>query len=174
MQVRIVLRMALQAMELKVAAERIDWLFKPVTEDEQTLSLMASYRLLIGLSFENLIKGILHTQGHKVAENGKLTGLFSKHDLVYLANKLDRSKISITEEEIGVLRELTPYVIWAGRYPFPKSQNDVIAKFHGSTEHGRELELWERLKEHLADTSWIMKGKPGAEGYHRLWMRKPG
>ena len=32
----------LEAMQLKVAAERIDWLFKPVTEAEQTLSLMTT------------------------------------------------------------------------------------------------------------------------------------
>jgi hypothetical protein len=42
----------LEAMQLKVAAERIDWLFNPVTEAEQSLSLMSIYRFLMGLSFE--------------------------------------------------------------------------------------------------------------------------
>jgi len=162
-----------QAMQLKVAAERTDWLFKPVIEDEKTSSLMTTYRFLIGLSFENLIKGILHTQGNKVTENGKFTKLFSKHDLVYLVKKLDPSKINITKEEKNILNELTPYVIWAGRYPFPKYQNDIIAQFHSSTEHKRELELWEKLKEHLANISWIMKGAPGEKGYHKLYIRKP-
>jgi hypothetical protein len=163
----------LEAMRLKVAAERIDWLFKPVTEDEQTVSLMPTYRFLIGLSFENLIKGILHTQGHKVVQNGEFTKLFSKHDLVYLVSKLDPTRMSITKEELGILRELTPYVIWAGRYPIPKSHNDIMAICHGSDEHGRELGLWVRLKEHLANTSWIMKGAPGTTGYHKLYIRKP-
>ena len=92
----------LEAMQLKVAAERIDWLFKPVTENEQTLSLMTTYRFLMGLSFENLIKGILHAQGHKVTKNGKFTKLFSKHDLVYLVEKLDPTKIYITNEEKNI------------------------------------------------------------------------
>lgn len=163
----------LEAMQLKAAAERIDWLFKPVNENEQTLSLMPTYRFLIGLSFENLIKGILHAQGHKVTENGKFAKLFSKHDLVYLVKKLDPSKIYITNEENNILNELTPYVIWAGRYPLPKYQNDIIAKCHGSTEHRRELELWEKLKEHLANIAWIMKGKPEEKDYHKLYVRKP-
>ncbi len=163
----------IEAMQLKVAAERIDWLFKPVTEAEQTLSLMTTYRLLIGLSFENLIKGILHAQGNKVIENGKFTKLFSKHDLKDLANKLDPSEINITENEKNILKDLTPYVIWAGRYPLPRNKNDIIAKCHGSAEYKRELELWEKLKEYLANISWIMKGTPGKKSYHKLYMRKP-
>ena len=89
----------MEAMQLKVAAERIDWLFNPTTEEEQSLSLMSVYRFLMGLSFENLIKGILHAEGHKVIENGKFTTLFSKHDLKYLANEFDISKINISEDE---------------------------------------------------------------------------
>lgn len=162
-----------EAMQLKVAAERIDWLFKPLTEDEQAASLMPTYRFLIGLSFENLIKGILHAQGNKVTENGKFTKLFSKHDLGYLVKKLDPSKINITEDENNILDELTPYVIWAGRYPLPKGWNDIIVKMHDSGKHGRELELWEKLKEHLANISWIMKGTPRKKGYHKLYIRKP-
>ncbi len=162
-----------EAMQLKVAAERIDWLFKPLTKDEQTTSLMPTYRFLIGLSFENLIKGILHAQGNKVTENGKFTKLFSKHDLGYLVKKLDPSKINITEEENNILDELTPYVIWAGRYPLPKWRNDIIVKSHDNVKHRRELELWEKLKEHLENISWIMKGTPGGKGYHKLYIRKP-
>ena len=162
----------LEAMALKVAAERVDWLFKPVTEEEQTASLMTIYRFLMGLSFENLLKGILHTQGHKVTENGRFTKLFSKHDLVYLISKVDPSRLSITKEETDILADLTPYVIWAGRYPFPKHQSDIIALLHGSGEHRRELELWEKLKEHLANTSWIMKGTPGDKAYRKLYIRK--
>jgi hypothetical protein len=163
----------LQAMQLKVAAERMDWLFKPVTEDEQTCSLMTTYRFLMGLSFENLIKGILHSQGHKVVENGKFTKLFSKHDLRYLVSKLDHSKINITTEESNILHELTPYVKWAGRYPLPKYHNDIIVQMHGSTERWLELELWEKLRKHLASISWIMKGTPGGKGYHKLYVQKP-
>ena len=149
----------LEGMQLKVAAERIDWLFNPATEAEQSLSLMSIYRFLMGLSFENLIKGILHAQGHKVIENGKFTTLFSKHDLKYLANALDLSKINITENEKNTLNNLTPYIIWAGRYPLPKHKNDIIAKDHGRTEHQHEIELWEKLAEYLASIST----KPGQQ-----------
>lgn len=163
----------LEAMTLKVAAERVDWLFKPVTQEEQTTSLMTVYRFLMGLSFENLIKGILHTQGHKVTENDRFTKLFSKHDLGYLISKVAPSRLSITKEETDILHDLTPYVIWAGRYPFSKQQRDMIVLLNGSAEHRRELELWEKLKEHLANTSWIMKGTPGEKGYRKLYIRKP-
>lgn len=147
----------LEAMQLKVAAEKIDWLFNPVTDAEQPLSLMSIYRFLMALSLENLIKGILHAQGHKVIENGKFTTLFSKHDLKYLANELDLSKINITENDKNALNNLTPYIIWAGRYPLPKHKNDIIAKDHGRTEHQHEIELWEKLAEYLASFS----RKPG-------------
>lgn len=163
----------IEAMQLKVAAERIDWLFKPLTEDEQTASLMTTYRFLIGLSFENLIKGILHAQGNKLIENGEFAKLFSKHDLGYLVKKLDPSKINITEEEKNILDELTLYVKWAGRYPLSKYSNDMIVKMHDSGKHRRELELWEKLKEHLGNISWIMKGTPGKKGYQKLYMREP-
>ena len=35
----------LEAMQLKVAAEKIDWLFNPVTDTEQPLSLMSIFLL---------------------------------------------------------------------------------------------------------------------------------
>ena len=97
--------------------------------------------------------------------------MFSKHDLGYLVNKLDPSRINITEKEKNILKDLTPYVIWAGRYPLPKYKNEIIAKCHDSAEHKRELELWEKLKEYLANISWIMKGASGEKGYHELYMR---
>ena len=115
----------------------------------------------------------MHSQGHKVVENGKFTKLFSKHDLRYLASKLDQSKINITTEESNILHELTPYVKWAGRYPLPKYHNDIIVQWHSSDERWLELELWDKLKNHLASISWIMKGTPGEKGYHKLYVQKP-
>ncbi len=76
------------------------------------------YLFLIAFSFENLLKGILICGGLnrkiKLLTLRKWEGL--GHDLLHLSKK---SNISISNHEEKILKRLTNYSMWGGRYPIP-------------------------------------------------------
>jgi hypothetical protein len=112
-------------------------------------------KMLMGLSFENLLKGIIlaHTPG-LVAEDGKLDKSLAQHDLKALAND---SKAAFSSEELEELADLTFYVQWAGRYPGPKRLSEMITKSDSSTGFEIREILWTRLHLELKNIGWIQK-----------------
>ena len=163
----------LRAFELKTAAERLDWIAKPITDEENALSLMGPYRLLMALSFENILKGILVAQGNPVFVNGKFNKKFDHHDLERLALAVDLSTFSFSPEEITILRNQNGFISWAGRYPIPKTANEYQpARWHSSVELAAENQLWHRLSEYFSRIAYIMKGGPEATGGSRLYFDK--
>jgi hypothetical protein len=156
------------AWKLKRAAEEIDTFsllgrgFSNHTakgRDAELLLLMPVYRLLMGLSFENLLKGIIVAHGKPAGSKGKLDKSFKEHEISKLLEQLDTNKCALISEEREILKELQQYVIWAGRYPIPlTAKNYQIALAYSSEKHRKELILWERLAEHLKDIGWIKKG----------------
>jgi hypothetical protein len=86
----------------------------------------ATYKMLLGMSFELVLKA--HCVGRK-------TDFSKNHKLVDLASNVG---ISITDEEKSILNILTEYIIWDGRYPTPKqpqhlrdhwkNQNDLFTE----------------------------------------------
>lgn len=114
--------------------------------------------MLIGMSIESLLKGILVAQGVNILDrNAKLSREFTTHELSVLAGKIDATQFTFSADELRVLKETEPYIVWAGKYPFPKSPNEVMAKMHSSMDMEAESRLWDRLYEHLANVGWIMK-----------------
>lgn len=77
-------------------------------EKELEINCWATYKMLMGMSFELLFKA------HCI---GSGTEFNSTHDLVALANA---ARLTISKEENKVLKVLSEYVIWDGRYPTPK------------------------------------------------------
>ena len=163
----------LMAIELKSAADRLDWVEKPITEKEVALSLIKPYRLLIALSIENLIKGILVADGLPVLVRGKFSRDLDDHDLARLASKLHCKDISVSPEELALLTDQKKYIEWAGRYPLPKSSGNYEAVSHGTREHHAELALWKKLYDHLYRVAWVMKGGPSESGGYRLYFDRP-
>jgi len=147
----------LSALELKAAADRLDYFRFPVKDEEACLSLVAVHRYMIGLSLENLLKGMLAVQGEAVLTNGTLSAKFATHKLSQLASVIDASKFTFSAADLEVLTNLEPFVIWAGRYPLPKSANDLIVKGGSSREYDAERDLWGRLYEVLLAVAWIQK-----------------
>jgi hypothetical protein len=147
------------AIDLKTAADRLNWQDSPVRDDEPSLGLFSVYRMLIGMSLESLLKGIIAAQGVNILDSkGKLSREFTSHKLSTLASKVDATQFVFSSEELRVLEATEPYVIWAGKYPFPKSYEDVTyIKTHSLKDLQIELALWDRLYEHLANIGWIMK-----------------
>jgi hypothetical protein len=147
------------ALDLRTAADRIDWQRNPIREGERSLGLYSVYRMLMGMSMEALLKGILIAQGKQILDKGKLKNDFSTHDLSKLARSADPSALTFSLDEFKILQNLTPYIVWAGKYPMPKVANGLIVKGHSSTEMGLERKLWDRLYEHLTNIGWVSKGR---------------
>ncbi len=72
-----------------------------------------------GLSIENLLKALLIKDNPNVVASGKLKQWpASGHDLIELAKE---ARISLDCAETALLKSLTTFVLWAGRYPVPKT-----------------------------------------------------
>ena len=151
-----------QAHTLREASKRVDWIHENF-ETGENAGYMVEYRLLMALSIENLIKGILVAHRLRAGSTEPLRGLFT-HKLTRLAATLP--------SELDLLAQLTAYIEWAGRYPFPKAAADYsTGRGHGSAEHAAEIRLWERLFAYLREVGWAMKGAKGHDGWFCLLTR---
>ncbi len=137
-------------------------------EDYLDGQLISAYFLLIGYSFENLLKGVLmfeHPEYFKA--NAKMTHIQS-HDLVKLCS---RCNIPLQAEEANLLEKCTIYIEWQGKYPIPLEsekmwpikQADGSWKTQGEAFHGRKTQedvdilynkIWNELERRK-------KSKPG-------------
>jgi len=93
----------------------------------QTLAFMQSYMLLMGLSFENLIKGV-HISKTPHLSTDKLMELWRKYRKGHGIAKMIELVDSVTLEEENLLKRLEEFTIWAGRYPIPSS----LSQYFGS------------------------------------------
>lgn len=85
-------------------------------EPSLSVSCYATYKMLMGMSFEALLKGLL-IESQQVSISDLAT-----HDLVELAKSLG---LSLSKDENKVLTVLTDYVLWAGKYPMPKNAKQL-------------------------------------------------
>lgn len=84
-------------------------LWKAMHENKEIeINCWATYKMLMGMSFELLFKA------HCV---GAGTSFTATHDLVALATT---ANFTTSKDENGILRVLSEYIIWDGRYPIPK------------------------------------------------------
>lgn len=157
----------LQARQLRAAAQRLDWIdAKP--EAMLSMAFPTEYRFLIALSVENLIKGILVAERMRRQDSAPLAGIMN-HYLDKLAEQINSLPTPLSPDELDVLRVLTEYVIWAGRYPFPKESPAYRLRGHSGAERVQELALWDRLAEHLRSIGWLSKGHPECYGWYWLF-----
>jgi hypothetical protein len=114
-------------------------------EDMLDGQLITIYFLLMGYAFENLLKAILMLEHPEYFKpNTKMKDIMI-HDLVILC---DRGNISLELNETELLKELTIYIIWQGRYPIPLEaekmwpikQDDGSWKTSGVAFHGRDTQ----------------------------------
>jgi hypothetical protein len=98
---------------------RIDW----AAPDDSSIVL------LLAFSIENLLKGLCaSTSEHSNVKELKQLALPSRsHELVPLSNTLAKDlDIYFDEQELDLLHVLEHYILWAGRYPSPRSIDDLI------------------------------------------------
>ena len=113
----------------------------------------ATYKMLIGMSFELIFKA--HCVGRK-------TGFSKNHKLVDIAAT---AGLSITDEEESIFNILAEYIIWDGRYPTPKQPNHL-------RDH------WQNQNKVLTDEvqlgslkGGISNGKLDFENLQPIWRR---
>ena len=143
-----------QALFLQKAAARLDVMNrqnKVAVMDQiksELFQMFPVYRMLMGMSMENLLKSIIISRGLPAGQDGKLDSTFNGHNLNGLASRVGFAR---DERERELFDELTEFITWLGRYPIPKRAEEWQCASHGSTMHKLEQEIWERLWEFAKD-----------------------
>jgi hypothetical protein len=89
-------------------------------ENEQFISLWQSYFLLMGLAFENILKGLIISIEPDLVndqEYAKKYNFSFNHNLITMFERNFR-QLSISEKEL--IHRLQKYLIWMSKYPVPK------------------------------------------------------
>lgn len=90
-------------------------------------------RMLTGMAFENLIKGLIILKYPDKVSKDKKFDLKSHYLLQLLTIHL--TEIPLNAEEMAVIKELENYIAWKGRYPIPLLAKDFKphATFYNET-----------------------------------------
>jgi hypothetical protein len=110
------------------------------------------YAMLCGMSLELLYKAIVVAKGNE--PNTKT------HALTILASN---AGISVTNQQIGLLKILSEYIIWNGRYPVPKKPEQMQSYIELKNEH---------LFNKIPLGKFIARSPNGAlnwESFNKLW-----
>jgi len=137
------------AESLRLAAHGLGW---DRDNEEYTPGAFSIYRLLFGLAMENLLKGILIAFGYKAYDGKQLQSSFANHHLKHLAHLVNGQNPILSSQDIRILERMESFIRWAGRYPIAKTENDQFIRSYSSGEYETEMELYERLRQHLATT----------------------
>ncbi|MFI5281755.1 MAG: hypothetical protein ACHQ0J_01330 [Candidatus Dormibacterales bacterium] len=87
--------------------------------------------MLSGFALENLLKGILVARDpSRVRSAPKMLSWRQNHDLVLLSAE---ASVQLTSTQIRVMRRLTDYTTWAGRYPTAMNADHMKARVHAPT-----------------------------------------
>jgi hypothetical protein len=126
------------ACELKSAGTEVFNLFKQISDEDKIFDdlnksngLGNSYMLLMACSIENLIKSRVIKQldaqkkysniDEKIKDWNKF--VFKNYNILDLAQN---NNIKLNANELKLINRYQPFMIWAGRFPFPKSKKDVV------------------------------------------------
>jgi hypothetical protein len=91
----------------------------------------AVYAMLLGYALECALKGLWVKAGKKIIDNGKYVGVFRTRD--HEIGKLARAIApyikgeALSDIELNVLDRISSFVIFAGRYPVPKTPDQMTA-----------------------------------------------
>jgi len=92
---------------------------------EQKLAFVDSFMLLMGLSFENLIKGVYIAKTPSVSIEDRIK-IWRSHRGGHGISTLIKVVASISSVEENLLKRLEEYAFWAGRYPIPVNTNQYL------------------------------------------------
>ncbi len=106
---------------------------------ELHLALNSVAAMLTGYAIECALKGLWVKAGNKVVQNGRYAPIpdARDHELAQLAQAIGKCIVlPVTEEELSVLERLSAFVIFAGRYPIPRTPEKMapVKSLSGGTQ----------------------------------------
>jgi hypothetical protein len=120
----------------------------------ETLGLMKSSMLLLGLAFENLIKGVYVAKNSEIVNGEKVNrsswNSHGGHGIVDFA----QAQVQLEADERELLTRLQEHILWAGRYPVPNKSSDFYSSRHPDNKRklsSADFGLADRLFHKLAD-----------------------
>lgn len=140
---------------LKLAADRVD--LRPIdfhNPSFEAVELVPVQKMLLGLAFENILKGLLVAFGRPARVNGKLAPALATHRMRDLLDQFTAAELVLDSAEQDVLFQLGVYVTWQGRYPIPKKASDYEATTWNVQDQERERRLWDKLYTLLVTHGW--------------------
>ena len=122
----------------------------------ETLGVVSSTLLLLGLTFENLIKGVYVARNPALVDRTRLDRSLWQSDGGHGITAFAKTLMTLTPEEEELLDRLQEYIVWAGRFPIPTKsrryhQNlSPVNKHQFGTAYFAVADLlFEKLKEQL-------------------------
>ena len=118
-------------------------------DEEKIMALWSSYYLLVGLSFENLVKGLSIENNRSAKDFNEILKKWGNngHQISEIADK----NISIlTDEERSIIKKLETYIVWAGRFHLPRKLKQFTDErgslFYCSNDYDTINKLYEKTK----------------------------
>jgi hypothetical protein len=99
------------------------------------IRLFPVWMMLNGMALESVTKGVLVLQDPKIRTTEPR---FFGHDLFWL---LETAKVGLDQYEQDLVGRLIDCVIWAGRYPVPKTQDT----YYPTATYGADRTIFDRL-----------------------------
>jgi hypothetical protein len=109
--------------------------------------------MLSGFAFENIIKAIMVARGLPAVAAGRLTGRYlGAHKLASLAGNIG----PVTADEKIMLDWLSTFARWAGRYPIPLTEGELIESLWQIEWQVTARAWWERRVDEIFAAGWIL------------------
>jgi hypothetical protein len=100
----------------------------PADRRIETLGLVMSSMLLLGLAMENLIKGVYVAKNPNLVARERIDLSLWAEDSGHGIASFAKTLTPLEHDEEELLRRLQEHVVWAGRYPIPTKST----RFHNS------------------------------------------
>lgn len=133
-------------------AKGINWKMKELIELEDKLKAYSnSYYLLIGYSFENLIKGLSIENNPSYSFNEIFRRKWKNYKMGHGISEICKENFNeLSENEIKLLERLESYILWIGKYPVAKKIEDHVTesenKYFNSDDKDEIDRLFEKIK----------------------------
>jgi len=122
----------------------------------EMLGVVSSTMLLLGLSFENLIKGVYVARNPALVDRARLDRSLWRADGGHGIRVFAKSLIALEQVEEDLLDRLQEYVVWAGRFPIPtksgryhQNRSPVNKQQFSVADFDVADQLFEKLKKQL-------------------------
>jgi hypothetical protein len=130
------------------------------------------FLFLVGLALENLLKGLLLARDPGLAAGGRLAREIG--DSHRLSTLFQRASIPLSTEQVKLVDRLSESILWAGRYPVPKTEDKFqlprlpsgayyLPGTFFDDDEVRAHEIWD-LVATVIDTDPTIRRSPGAPG----------